>query len=137
MPTTIDIIRTIAGLALPVRCVLVQGLYVGSCSYTDLCKNLINEIAGITADNCLPDWRRYHRCILSFRWHVRVQAAPSLAFLDNFPIEEERTKVESDRYIECQCLWKKTKKTLQIQRRNRRRKKSNHTKTLLNNYTIK
>ena len=55
MPTTIDIIRTVAGLALPVRCVLVQGLYVGSCSYTDLCKNLINEIAGITADNCLPD----------------------------------------------------------------------------------
>ena len=55
MPTTIDIIRTVARLALPVRCVLVQGLYVGSCSYTDLCKNLINEIAGITADNCLPD----------------------------------------------------------------------------------
>lgn len=55
LPTNVDVLRTIAGLTLPIRCLVVQGVNVGSCSYADLCKNLINEVAGITAENCLPD----------------------------------------------------------------------------------
>lgn len=33
----LNIIRTIAGLSLPVRCTLVNGQYFGSCVYDDLC----------------------------------------------------------------------------------------------------
>ena len=55
LPATIDIIRTVAGLALPVRCTIVQGFSVGSCSYNDVCKDVLQGIAGITAENCPPE----------------------------------------------------------------------------------
>ena len=44
---------------MPVRCTIVQGLSVGSCSYADLCKNVLNDIADINNTNCPPelaDW---------------------------------------------------------------------------------
>lgn len=37
LATKLNIIRTVAGLALPIRCYLALGVYVGSCDYTDLC----------------------------------------------------------------------------------------------------
>ena len=40
----LNIIRTIAGLALPVPCAFVQGFSVGSCSYNDLCKDVLKDI---------------------------------------------------------------------------------------------
>ena len=52
LPTSINIIRIVAGLALPVSCVIVQGFSVGSCSYNDVCKDVMQDIAGITTANC-------------------------------------------------------------------------------------
>ena len=59
LPTTVDIIRTVAGLALPVRCTIVQGFAVGSCSYADACKDVLQDIAEFNSANCPPelaDW---------------------------------------------------------------------------------
>ena len=50
LPATIDIIRTVAGLALPVRCTIVQGFSVGSCSYNDVCKDVLQGIAVIATE---------------------------------------------------------------------------------------
>ena len=58
-----DIIRTVAGLALPVRCTIAnsggQQFPVGSCTYADACKDVMQDMAGVTAENCPPelaDW---------------------------------------------------------------------------------
>ena len=50
-----NIIRTVAGLALPVRCTIVQGFSVGSCSYSDVCKDVMQDIANVTSANCPPE----------------------------------------------------------------------------------
>lgn len=47
-----SIIRTIAGLALPVRCYIVDNTYVGSCSYADTCTTWLNAIGGFDPSNC-------------------------------------------------------------------------------------
>ena len=63
LPTQVDLIRTVAGLALPVRCTIAninfQALPVGSCSYQDLCKDIVQDMCGFNAPNCPPelaDW---------------------------------------------------------------------------------
>jgi len=38
LKTDLNIIRTVSGLKIPIRCYLAAGIFVGSCSYTDLCK---------------------------------------------------------------------------------------------------
>jgi hypothetical protein len=46
-------------LALPINCLLVQGVYVGSCTYNDLCKDVLQGIAEFDETNCpaeLADW---------------------------------------------------------------------------------
>ena len=55
LPTTLNIIRTVTGLALPVRCTVARpGINVGSCSYTDICKDVMQDIANVTSVNCPP-----------------------------------------------------------------------------------
>lgn len=39
--TDLNIIRTISGLALPVRCYLVEDTWMGSCTYYDFCNTFI------------------------------------------------------------------------------------------------
>ena len=61
LPTTVNVIRIIAGLALPVRCYnsIGTGSSVGSCSYNDLCKDFLQDIYGVNESNCIPellDW---------------------------------------------------------------------------------
>ena len=60
LPIQIDLIRSVAGLALPVRCAISNtGLAVGSCSYGDFCKDIVQDMCGFTASNCPPelaDW---------------------------------------------------------------------------------
>jgi hypothetical protein len=38
MSGNVNIIRTVAGLALPIRCYFFNGDYFGSCNYNDLCR---------------------------------------------------------------------------------------------------
>ncbi len=52
LPVTVDIIRSVAGLALPVRCTIVQGIYVGSCTHYDFCSNLLQLNWGFNTSNC-------------------------------------------------------------------------------------
>ena len=51
---------TVAGLNLPFRCAISNtGLAVGSCSYGDFCKDIVQDMCGFTASNCPPelaDW---------------------------------------------------------------------------------
>ena len=37
LKTSVSLVRTVATLKLPVSCYLVNGIYVGSCNYDDLC----------------------------------------------------------------------------------------------------
>jgi hypothetical protein len=55
LPTSLNIIRAVAGLSLPVRCTVVQGVSVGSCSYADACKDILQDIAEITPEDCPAD----------------------------------------------------------------------------------
>ena len=41
------------------RCIIVQGLNIGSCTYTDLCKNVLNDIAGFDNTNCPPELKEW------------------------------------------------------------------------------
>ena len=52
-----DIIRTVAGLPLPVRCYYNSGsnFPFGSCSYADLCKDYMQDFWEINALNCPPE----------------------------------------------------------------------------------
>ena len=45
------IIRTVSGIALPIRCYLVNGNYIGSCVYPDLCLMLKNYF-NFEPNNC-------------------------------------------------------------------------------------
>lgn len=51
---SLNIVRTVAGITLPIRCYLVQGVYVGSCTYNDMC-SLLKDLANKTPENCPPD----------------------------------------------------------------------------------
>ena len=42
LKTSVSLVRTIAGLRLPVSCLLINGVNVGSCNYDDLCKFVQN-----------------------------------------------------------------------------------------------
>ena len=60
LPIQIDLIRSVAGLALPVRCAISNtGLAVGSCSYGDFCKDIVQDMCGFTASNCPPELADY------------------------------------------------------------------------------
>ena len=37
----------------------MQGLSVGSCSYTDLCKDFFRDILGNTPENCPPEFEQW------------------------------------------------------------------------------
>ena len=51
LPTTFNIIRTVAGLSLPVRCTIGFGFYFGSCSYPDLCQDFMQDVLGFLLDH--------------------------------------------------------------------------------------
>lgn len=55
LPSQIDIIRTVAGLALPVRCTIIQRFSVGSCSNNDVYKDVMQDITEITSSNSPAD----------------------------------------------------------------------------------
>ena len=59
IPTQVDVIRAVGGLTLPLRCTIVNGLALGSCSYADFWKDVVQDICGFNASNCPPeltDW---------------------------------------------------------------------------------
>ena len=51
LKSDINIVRSISGVALPIRCYSVDGYPVGSCVYDDLC-DLLKRFFSITPDNC-------------------------------------------------------------------------------------
>jgi hypothetical protein len=82
--TDMNIIRTVVGLALPVRCTIVQGLSVGSCSYKDACKNILNELAGLDASNCPVELAAYGiDCTCPFNIPTAVMDEVFLASLED------------------------------------------------------
>ncbi|CAF1180594.1 unnamed protein product [Didymodactylos carnosus] len=53
--TKLDIMRTVSGIPLPVRCYIVDGKEVGSCTYPDLCA-LIKELSDtFTLESCAEE----------------------------------------------------------------------------------
>ena len=59
LPIQFDIVRTVAGLALPIRCTIAQGIPLGSCSYQDFCKDIVQDMCGFNASNCPPELADY------------------------------------------------------------------------------
>ena len=56
LPATFNIIRTIGGLSLPVGCIaLDDGANIGSCSYSDICKDFTQGVFGLNETNCPPE----------------------------------------------------------------------------------
>jgi hypothetical protein len=51
LKSDIRIVRTIAGLDLPIKCWLVLGEQVGSCVYNDLCESIL-YILNLNKNNC-------------------------------------------------------------------------------------
>ncbi|RNA28570.1 ganglioside GM2 [Brachionus plicatilis] len=49
--STVTIKRTVSGITLPITCYLVDGNYVGSCTYPDLCL-LLKSVLGYDANSC-------------------------------------------------------------------------------------
>jgi hypothetical protein len=53
-----NIVRTVAGLTIPVRCFIATGALgahqIGSCTYNDLCKDFLQGVFYYNKDNC-PD----------------------------------------------------------------------------------
>jgi hypothetical protein len=47
----VNIVRTVSGLNLKISCYLVDGNYVGSCIYNDLCA-LIKSVLSLDQNNC-------------------------------------------------------------------------------------
>ena len=47
----VNIVRSVSGVSLPVRCYSVDGFPVGSCTYTDLC-DLLKRLFQVDASNC-------------------------------------------------------------------------------------
>ena len=54
-------IRTVAGLVLPVRCSNGFGLTIGSCSYNDFCKDFLEPVNGL-----LVSWETDNSCPFDF-----------------------------------------------------------------------
>ena len=61
--TQVDVIRSVAGLALPYRCTVVNGngmgLPVGSCTYSDFCRDVVQDLCKITPTNCPEEFAEY------------------------------------------------------------------------------
>ena len=51
LKSNVSIVRKVLGLNLPIRCLLINGEYAGSCVYPDLCKSLM-YIMNLNKDNC-------------------------------------------------------------------------------------
>ncbi len=48
-----DIVRSVNGIKLPIRCYIAQGVYVGSCTYDDVC---------VILQTLLPDFKPGATC---------------------------------------------------------------------------
>ena len=59
LPTTMNVIRTVAGLALPLRCTNMgtptNPINLYSCSYNDICKDFFQNIFGMAPEKCPPE----------------------------------------------------------------------------------
>ncbi|CAF0814879.1 unnamed protein product [Brachionus calyciflorus] len=49
--SNVTITRSITGITLPIRCYLVNGQWVGSCVYPDLCKSIM-YVTNLDSSNC-------------------------------------------------------------------------------------
>ena len=59
LPATINIIRTVSGLSLPVRCFQYEGANIGSCSYNDICMDFMQAVFGLDESNCPPELAKW------------------------------------------------------------------------------
>ena len=55
LPTSVQVIRTVAGLVLPITCYSAYGFFFSSCSYQDLCKDIVE----LNPSNCPPELQDY------------------------------------------------------------------------------
>jgi hypothetical protein len=58
--TVLNIVRTVSGIALPVKCYKVEGVFVGSCDYTDLCVVLQTMLPTFKPETCPPGVAQYN-----------------------------------------------------------------------------
>ena len=52
LKTTLNIVRSVSGVALPIRCYIASGVYVGSCTYDDICDIIKSLLPNFTPDSC-------------------------------------------------------------------------------------
>jgi hypothetical protein len=57
--TVLKIIRTVSGIALPVKCYKIDGVDVGSCDYKDLCLVLKKVLPQFKPDSCPAPMAQY------------------------------------------------------------------------------
>ncbi|CAF2398521.1 unnamed protein product [Rotaria sp. Silwood2] len=57
--TTLKINRAVSGINLPIRCYKIDGLDVGSCTYTDLCRVLKTMLPSFKPDSCPKAMAQY------------------------------------------------------------------------------
>ena len=55
LSATFNIIRTVSGIALPIRCYQYQGANIGSCTYNDICMDFMQGVFGLDETNCPPE----------------------------------------------------------------------------------
>jgi hypothetical protein len=55
LPTSINMVRTVAGLALGVSCTQHAFGFFGSCSYADFCKDIMQDRLEFFPENCPPE----------------------------------------------------------------------------------
>ncbi|CAF1131861.1 unnamed protein product [Adineta steineri] len=56
----LKIVRTVAGIALPIKCYKVDGVSVGSCDYEDLCLVLKSLLPSFKPETCPPSMLQYN-----------------------------------------------------------------------------
>lgn len=70
-PGTINVVRTVSGISMSVRCFLNDGHYVGSCTYSDLC-DIIRESFKDFENVCLDEDDDEPYCVCPFHFSASL-----------------------------------------------------------------
>ena len=55
LKTSLNIVRSVNGIKLPIRCYIAQGINVGSCTYADICLFLKQVLPEFQPATCPPE----------------------------------------------------------------------------------
>jgi hypothetical protein len=76
-----NILRTVAGLALQQRCTIIHGFSFGSCTYIDICNDVVKHMCGMTESNCSPK-EAYYGVDCNYPFNISPQSLNELFKID-------------------------------------------------------